>query len=169
MPYLPLDPTPALWHALQWQVGALVRTQRAQEPLEVEGAPRAAGIYKITWLNADTWGAVLHSRPVAAAAAIEDPVLHFDGLLPPVLLSVGRATNLYARLRQHFGNNPNNNRLLARLASVLPNATRDELRTAALESLEVSWALVPDWVQRHLLECYACGVLRPLLDVEAEH
>jgi len=169
VPYMPVNPTPALWDALQWQNDALVLTARIQEPLEAPTAPRRAGIYKITWTNAESWAAIQHNRPVAAAAAIEDPVLHFDDLEPPVLLSVGKATNLYLRLRQNFGNNPNNNRILRRLAAVLPNADNDELRELAVASLHVSWTIVPDWIQRHLLECYACGVLRPIFDVEAEH
>ena len=169
MPYLPVNPTPELWGALQWQDEDLVLTARIQEPLEAPTAPRAAGIYKITWTNAETWAAIQHNRPVGAAAAIEDPVLYFDDLHPPVILSVGKATNLYTRLRQDFGNSPNNNRLLRRLATVLLNADNNELRAVAVASLQVAWTIVPDWVQRHLLECYACGQLRPIFDVEAEH
>jgi hypothetical protein len=157
----------AIWEGLEWTSGRLVLKQRKGEPLEAEHAPKKPGLYRITW-DGD-WKGLPAQITVMASRKIADPLLHIEQLQPPVLLTIGRTTDIYGRIRQHLGTNENSNRLFMRLKRMLSHLTDAEIRLAAMRNLLVQWVAVPMWSHRCLLERYGSAVCTPLLDIDAEH
>lgn len=161
--------TSEMWGELQWSTGPLEPTTRRNEPLHVANMPGEPGIYRMIWNDAQSWETVRKTIPVKATLRIADRELEFDQLRPPALLTIGKTTNLAKRVCQHFGTNQNNNRVISRLASVLPKPPYNELIDIARSSITVEWVVIPDWIDRCLLERYGCATARPILDMEAEH
>ena len=126
------------------------------------------GLYRMTWPHKNEWPQSARIR-VEASPKILDPWLDLGDLRFPALLTIGRATNIRARLRQHFGTNHNNNRLTRKLMQLFKNTTHEELCATVVRNVEITWAVVPSWVDRALLENYGCAVFRPVLDLGAEH
>jgi hypothetical protein len=122
------------------------------------------------WTDEDSWKTVRKSFSVKSTLKVEDRELEFKNLSPPVLLTIGKTTNLYERVRQHFGTNPNNNRIIRRLGHLLvPKPVYDDLIELVTRSLQFDWVEVASWVDRCLLEKYGCSIDRPILDLQAEH
>jgi hypothetical protein len=170
---LPPVGTPKLWEALRWTEARITRTGSQVQPLVVEGAPRAPGLYRMSWVGPD-WARLGRVREVQASSKVADPILDLSSMTAPVELTVGRSLNLYERLRQHFGTNSNNNRVWSRLRALFqddPNQKHpeDQLRALVAANVQVQWVTVDSWVERCLLERYGCSVLRPVLDLDAEH
>lgn len=159
----------AMWAALEWISDRLVFKDRKGEPLEAEHAPKKPGLYRITWDGVDDWKGVPASITVMASRKITDPLLNIQQLDPPVVLTIGRTTDIYARIRQHFGINEKSNRLFMRLKRMLPLLTDGEIRQAAKRNLMVEWVAIPSWSHRCLLERYGSVVCTPLFDIDAEH
>ncbi len=170
MTNLPTVDVATLWNSLEWVRGGLQRTRSVTCPLCVTEAPKAAGLYRVAWILDEGWerlSKVFHAR---ATKRIVDPSVGFAALQPPIVLSIGRTTNIFSRIRQHFGNNRNSNRILSRLRQISPSEWTDEdVRGAAAKSLQVEWAVVPNWVERCLLESYGKAIQSPILDLDAEH
>jgi len=160
---------PGTWKGLEWSSGRLVLKDRKCEPLEAERAPKEPGLYGITWDGVDDWKSLPPHITVKASRKIADPILSIQQLQPPVLLTIGRTTDLYGRIREHLGTNTNNNRLFMRLKLILPHLSDEEVRQAAMRSLLVEWVVVPNWRLRCLLERYGSVVCTPLFDIDAEH
>ena len=160
--------TPGLWAALKWSSGHLSRTNRLIQPLEVTESPRAPGIYRFTWDGAE-WHVLQKTFTVRSSRKVVDPTVDFSDMMPPVVLTIGRATDMHARIRQHFGTNLNNNRVIKRLSGIMPGKSADEIRDIAIQNLVVEWVIERDWRKRWVLERYGCGIEAPLLDFEAEH
>ena len=159
----------AAWIGLKWTAERLVQKPRKGEPLEVKNAPKAPGLYRITWDGVDDWVGLPEHVDVKASRRIADPRLSIQGLQPPVLLTIGRTTNLRKRIRQHFGSNDNSNRLFMRMARLLVHLPADEIRRVAMRNLLVEWTQVSHWSHRCLLERYGSAVCKPLFDIDAEH
>jgi hypothetical protein len=115
------------------------------------------------------WLILQKFRRVKASKRIHDPSLDFSDLLPPVVLTIGRSCNLFDRLRQHFSDNPNNNRVWKRLVEIAPSLPHDQLRELIIQDLVVDWVVISGWVERCVLERYGCAVHRPIFDIDAEH
>jgi hypothetical protein len=170
MAKLPAQSIASSWGALQWQSGVyVVATNSATKPLIVQAAPREAGLYRMTWTGTADWGKLSKILQVRAAGK-KLMGLDFAHCQPPVLLTIGRTTNIHNRLRQHFSTNPYSNRVLTRLTSLLPGSTSpDTIRELARVNLSVEWVPVACWVDRCLLEHYGLVTGLPLLDIDAEH
>ena len=117
---LPSKPTADLWSDLKWSSGRLTETRNKNLPLEVKEAPKRPGLYRMTWDGETDWSLVLKSLLVKSSLRVADRQLEFDDLPPPVLLTIGKTTNIHKRLREHFGTNPNNNRVVKRLGDLIP-------------------------------------------------
>lgn len=138
--------------------------------MELTEAPHCPGIYRLTWEAAtDDWRLLQKTVSIRASARVSDPTLDFGEMIPPILLTIGRATDVHIRFRQHFGTNPHNNRVIKRLSSLMPGKSLEEMRDIAIRNLLIEWAIVTDWRERWVLEKYGCGLGAPLLDFEAEH
>jgi hypothetical protein len=148
------------WSALQWKQGSIK---------ESDSLPSCAGLYRISWASASAWNGVRTKRLVKAAKSLGDQWLDFSDRKPPVVLTIGRTLNIKKRIGQHFGTNPHNNRVIRRMAEILPGRQRDELLRLAHEALEVEWVAVSNWVSRCRLEKYGCALDAPIFDLEAEH
>ncbi len=159
----------SLWNSLEWASGRLVLKARKGEPLEVSEAPKVAGLYRVTWDGLDDWNRLPSHIMVMASRRITDSRLSIQHLQPPVLLTIGRTTEIYGRIREHLGTNENNNRLFTRLKRLLANLRDDEIRHLAMRNLVVEWVAVPTWSHRCLLERYGSVVSMPLFDIDAEH
>jgi hypothetical protein len=157
------------WSDLRWTSGRLVRTRSKTQPLAVAEAPHYAGLYRMTWLGVDSWRKVTTTLRVKASNKIGDPYICLSDLTPPIVLTIGRATDVRKRIRQHFGCNHRNNRMLTRLRQILPDLSSDETLSRAREDLVVEWVLVPCWRLRSLLEKYGAAVAAPVFDLDAEH
>ena len=158
-----------MWKGLEWASGRLVLKRRKGEPLEAEHAPTKPGLYRMTWDGVDDWKGLAAHITVLASRKIADPRLNIQQLQPPVLLTIGRTTDIYGRIREHLGTNENNNRFFMRLKRMLPHLTDEGIRQAAVRSLLVEWVAVPNWSHRCLLERYGSVVCTPLFDIDAEH
>jgi len=158
-----------MWKGLEWASGRLVLKRRKGEPLEAEHAPTKPGLYQMTWDGVDDWKGLPAHITVLASRKIADPRLNIQQLQPPVLLTIGRTTDIYGRIREHLGTNENNNRLFMRLKRMLPHLADEGIRQAAVRSLLVEWVAVPNWSHRCLLERYGSVVCTPLFDIDAEH
>jgi hypothetical protein len=169
MEALPARETAGLREALVWQTGRLEATNARGEPLCVRNAHRGPGLYRMTWREAETWARAQKERLARATPQIEDPRLNLEALLVPVTLTIGRSTNIYYRIRQHFGTNRNNNRVLLRLQELFPASPLDDVRDIARASLKIEWVPVASWVERCVLERYGCATQRAVLDIDAEH
>jgi len=170
MANLPNVSVKVLWDQLSWGQTELCKTQSRNSPLEGEDLPRAAGLYKISWVDDSTWNQVEKSFHVQGAKCIEDVTIHFSERLTPCVLTIGKTTNLHERIRQHFGTNKNNNRMLKRLHLVMPGLTDEDIREICLKSLRVDYAEVSDWIERSLLESYGESSEVSIFDlVDAEH
>jgi hypothetical protein len=106
---------------------------------------------------------------VMASRKIADPFLNIEQLQPPVLLTIGRTTDIYGRIREHLGTNEKSNRLFMRLKRMLSHLTDAEIRQAAMRRLLVEWVAISSWSHRCLLERYGSVVYMPLFDIDAEH
>lgn len=168
MEALPQHQTATLWKTLAWQSARLEPTNSRQEPLCVPGAHRGPGIYRMTWCEESTWADAQKQRLVNATAAIADPRLDLDSLSVPVILTIGRSTNVYVRIRQHFGANRNNNRIFTRIQELFPVLAPEETREIAQASIGIEWAPVASWAERSLLERFGCATERPVFDIDAE-
>lgn len=166
---MPAQETPLLWQALRWEKGALSETRAVNQPLHVEEAPQGPGLYRMIWKDSVSWKDARKERMAKATPLIGDARLDFSNLSPPISLTIGRSTNLYTRIRQHFGTNPNNNRLFTRLQELFPTLAPADLRRVAKTSIEVSWVSVEAWTERCVLELYGCATERPIFDIDAEH
>jgi hypothetical protein len=156
------------WHALTWQQDNLMATQSQIQPLCAQNAPTKPGLYRFTWIGG--WHELALIHKVRATKRIENPTVDLSGLTPPVCLSVGRTTNLRKRIRQHFGNNKNSNRLFQRLRQIVPLIWTDkDILASAVENLKVEWVEVPNWIERCLLESYGKAIECPIFDLDAEH
>ena len=169
MATLPITTTAAAWAALKWERGQLDRTNSRLMPLGVMRSPRTPGIYRMTWTGTADWAKLDKHLLVKASKRIADRRLDFSDRTPPVLLTIGRSTNIHKRIRQHFGSNLHNNRMLSRLGQLLPAMTQEQIIELARVNLSIAWVVVADWIERCLLEKYGVGLDRPLLDLEAEH
>lgn len=125
----------AEWVGLEWTAERLVLKSRKSEPLEAENAPESPGLYRVTWDSVADWASLPEHVDVTASRTIADPRLSIPGLQPPVLLTIGRTTNLRKRIRQYFGGNDNSNRLFMRMARLLVHLPADEIRRVAMRSL----------------------------------
>ncbi len=159
----------AKWDELKWGSGRLVSVSRKVEPLEVPGIHPIPGLYRITWVGIEDWPLFPKMIRVEASPDIFDPVLKLEGVMPPALLTLGRAKDVYARIRQHFGTNENNNRLLKAMRKLFPDRHDDELRNLAQRNLLIEWAYVGDWLDRCRFEHYGCAMGVPLCDGYAEY
>jgi len=137
-------------------------------PIAAATAPRVPGLYRMTWTGA-SWSQATNSLPVKASKRVADRQLDLHGMQPPILLTIGRSTNIHKRIRQHFGSNPNNNRVLYRLGLLFPALTAAPIRQLAVTDIRVDWVPIADWVQRCLLEKFGVATTTPILDIEAEH
>ncbi len=158
-----------MWKGLGWTCGRLELKVRRGEPLEVVDAPKKPGLYQVTWDGVDDWKGLPAQITVMPSQKIADPYINIQQLQPPVLLTIGRTTNIYGRIRQHLGTNENSNRLFMRLKRMLSHLSDDELRQAAMRSLRVEWVKVPSWKHRCLLDRYGSVIRTPLFDIDAEH
>jgi hypothetical protein len=85
-------------------------------------------------------------------------------------LSIGKTTNIRKRLMQHLGNNPNNNRLTRCFGKLIEeNPEHEGLRKIIINSIQVQFTEVDNWLERDLLESYGKAILKPLFDISAEH
>jgi hypothetical protein len=166
---LPTTPIAEFWASLNWSSGALVATNSRVKPLAIASAPRLPGIYRMTWLGAEDWVRLAKVIEVKASVKVMDARLDFSSRMPPVLMTVGRTTNIYERLRQHFSTNPHNNRVLSRLRKLLPELELMAILDLARNNLLVEWVAVPSWIERCLLENYGLVNDLPVLDLDAEH
>ncbi|HEV3383999.1 MAG TPA: hypothetical protein VG097_04250 [Gemmata sp.] len=168
MARLPYQETTAAWAALQWATGKLVSTNSRTKPLTVIEAPRVPGLYRMTWTGLDDWANIERTLVVKASVKVDDPKLDFSDRTPPVLLTIGRTTNIYNRLRQHFSTNRHSNRVLSRLRqlSALP---LEDLLDLIRKNIKTEWVAVPGWIERCLLEKFGVVTEWPVLDLEAEH
>jgi hypothetical protein len=163
---LPFPPACELWENLSWRTVELSVRDRITSPVVFPLAPAEAGIYRVTLVDDSFWSSRVNEKiSVRATRRVLDPELATSGWKAPVVLSIGKTTNLSKRLAQHLGNNPNNNRLLRRLRQLAPGFDRET--DLALLRFEV--ALVPDWRKRFLLEAYGTALHQSLLDFTAEH
>ena len=171
MANLPQSQTADLWRVLEWRQGRLAETRSNANPVEVANAPASSGLYQMTWDGdgAQDWAMLNKTRPVSASVRVPDRQLDFSDRERPVLLTLGRTTNIYKRIRQHFGNNRHNSRVLSRLGQILPGLSGDEIRLLAIRNLRIEWVVVASWVERCLLEKYGAAIGRPILDIDAEH
>ena len=169
MATLPTQPVAAAWAGLQWQSGVYERTASITKPLAVRAAPVVAGLYRMTWTGAADWSRLEKVLPVKASLKVPDRVLDFSDRTPPVLLTIGRTTNIHNRLRQHFGTNRHSNRVLARFGLILPSLAQDDIRELARTNLSVEWVSVACWAERCVLEQYGLAIGVPLFDIDAEH
>jgi hypothetical protein len=159
----------AMWDALRWGSGSLVRVNREIDPLEAPRTHPIPGLYKMAWVGVDYWPSMPKVIGVEACDQIPDPRLLIEHLEPPVLLTIGRTTSVYDRIRQHFSTNDNCNRVFKRLYRWLPGRTNDDMWTLATANIMLEWAYVPSWIDRAQIEQYACARFAPLFDLEAEH
>lgn len=159
----------AMWFGLEWTSCRLVMKDRNGEPLEAERAPKKPGLYRITWDGLNDWSALPAQITVKASRKIADPHLDIRQLQPPVLLTIGRTTDVYGRIRQHLGRNENSNRVFMRLKRMLSLLNDEEIRQMAMRNLLVEWVAVASWSHRCLLERYGSVVCTPLFDIDAEH
>ncbi|HEV8716596.1 MAG TPA: GIY-YIG nuclease family protein [Candidatus Binatia bacterium] len=166
---LPFEPAHELWNNLIWSTVQSAKAKGSNYPLEFMGAPNAAGLYRVSLINEDWWAQRTALIPVKASGRITDPHLNADLWQFPVLLTIGKTTNLKVRLRQHFGINDNNNRLLKRLLTLFPKLTAGEIRQRSLVGLHVEVVVCPDWRHRFLAEHYGAALCQPLFDFEVEH
>lgn len=104
-----------VWKQLDWTSGRLMLKKRKSEPLELENAPPVPGLYRITWDSVNDWMSLPAEISVMASRKIADPRLDIHELRPPVILTIGRTTHIYSRIRQHLGTNEKSNRLFMRL------------------------------------------------------
>ena len=169
MPALPTRPISDIWQTLAWETGAIVEACSKNRPLAVQGAPGRAGIYRISWVGAEAWASAQHVYLSRGSSKIPDLRIDVNPRVPPLVLSIGRTTDLRKRLRQHFGDNENNNRILGRMRGLLPGRSDAEIRDIAAHSLKVEWVVVECWIQRCLLEAFGKAVEAPVLDIDAEH
>jgi hypothetical protein len=169
MAKLPQKPVSELWSTLTWSSALLARTKISNQPLVIKEAPKNAGLYRMTWEGADDWALVLKSLHVKATLKVPDRILEFENRVPPVLLTIGKTTNIHSRIAQHFGTNTNNNRVIKRLGQLLPQPAYDGLIVLIQNNIKVEWAIVENWVERCLMEKYGAAMFLPILDLEAEH
>jgi len=167
---LPREETAELWERLLWNTGHFSLVPSVRKAMDLPAAPASAGLYRMTWVGLEEWSVLsagtLH---VGASQKIEDPQLIMANLRPPVLLTIGRTTNIRERLRQHFSVNPNHNRVGKRLGSLLSDLDFAEVCTLAARNIVVDWVEIESWVARCLLEAYGKAVFKPILDLDAEH
>jgi hypothetical protein len=169
MAKLPEKPVAELWSTLTWTSAQLVRTKNKNLPLAIKEAPKQAGLYRMTWKGAEDWTLVLKTLHVKATLKVADRILEFAERVPPILLTLGKTTDIHGRIAQHFGTNPNNNRVISRLGQLLPKPAYDALLLLILNNIKVEWVVVENWVERCLLEKYGAATFLPILDLEAEH
>ncbi len=167
---LPYAPAHKLWNNLKWRVVSPQMTEGRIKPLAFPEAPTTAGLYRVTLIDQDWWkdrsGKILS---VKATRRIDDAHLDSGLWRVPVLLTIGKTADLRTRLRQHFGSNDKNNRLLTRLRSLFSDLADDSIRRKSLEGLCIEIAECPDWRRRFLAEHYGSAACQPLFDFEAEH
>jgi hypothetical protein len=166
---LPRQQVAELWDGLTWHAAKLKIAQSKNRPFIPEGTPAASGLYRITWINDQTWRGVSKTFTARGAKAIANLSVSFSNRSVPCVMTIGRTTNLRKRLRDHFGSNPNNNRFLTRLRQVMPGQPDGELRVLAAESVRVEWVAVTSWVERSLLEVFGKAIQVPIFDLDAEH
>lgn len=169
MAKLPTTPVATTWATLKWQRDVYERTNSITKPLAVRAAPAEAGLYRMTWTGITDWELLAKVLPVKASLQVPDRVIDFADRTPPVLLTIGRTTNIYNRLRQHFSTNRHSNRVLARFGLILPSLTQDDIRELARINLSVEWVPVACWAERCILEQYGLAIGLPLFDLDAEH
>lgn len=169
-PTLPHPETSTLWQNLEWRtVVPTIRDQKTS-PVIFEDAPKAAGLYRVTVHCSDFWSAQkADSVAVSATKSIEDPSLIPGRWDPPVVLTIGKTTQLHQRLAQHLGNNKHNNRLLRRLRHLFPRLDDSAIRNACARHMTFEIVEEPDWRERFLLELYGTAKQQSLLDFTAEH
>lgn len=167
MARLPDRDTMMLWSELCWHRDRLVETGSKTGPVCAEHAPSKAGLYRVTWTG--NWPSLPETYRAQATRRISDPTVALTDLRPPVRLSIGRTTDIRKRIRQHFGSNENNNRMLQRLRQICPSKCDEEIRKIAIENLSIEWVELPDWIERCLLESYGKANERPIFDLDAEH
>jgi hypothetical protein len=170
MAQFPKQPTASLWSGLQWTRSDLVKTKTKNQPLAAKEAPSTPGLYRMTWIGTEGWDSVRKTMCVKSTLKVADRTLEFEELRPPVLLTIGKSTDIRERIGQHFGTNPNNNRVISGLGHLLlPKPVYEDLIEIVRCNIRVEWVEVASWVDRCLLEKYGCSVERPILDLEAEH
>lgn len=157
------------WQALKWNSSELHRATSGNQPLDIPHAPNLPGLYRMIWHGVDDWNLLPKQICVKASVNVQTPVLDYSSLTPPVVLTIGRTTKIRNRIRQHFGTNPNNNRVLMRLRLLLPDLDMDTLLDLVLRNIRIDWVAIDKWVDRCLLE--KAGVVNeiPIFDLEAEH
>ena len=170
--YMAIPPTietADLWQRLNWRMIPLTPGKATTRPLIVSDCPDGPGLYRMYLNDPEWWARASDSIPIKASGKIRDRLMEKRYWHVPVLLTVGRTTSLCTRLEQHFGCNPNNNRIMKRLLLAFPNLTEDEIRGRVPGGISVEVVEVGDWVERFLLERYGCSITKPYLDFEAEH
>lgn len=92
------------------------------------------------------------------------------------VLSVGKTKKLRTRIKQHFGNNKNNNRLKKRLLNIgIKIDLESPLQVEALvkilndNQLELQYSEIDEWWKRDLLEAYGRAISAAFFDLEIEH
>ena len=170
MPALPSTSITELWSNLNWTNIAPREEPGLQFPFTKINIPAVPGLYRLTWHNTDEWPQTIKSIRVKATPLIVDPVLTFADSQPPVVLSIGRTTNLKNRLSQHFSKNKNSNRFLKRMRQILPDEMDDDaIRELSRQSINLEITSIDCWVQRCQLERYGTVVHHPIFDFDAEH
>lgn len=170
MSTLPNATTSELWAMLSWTLSHFTVSSNKGQPLDIPEASATGGLYRMTWVGREEWPLIAAAkRQVAASAKVDGPQLQLGELTPPVWLTIGRTTGIRKRLRQHFGTNTNNNRMIQRLGNLLPGRNYSELCNLVVRNISVEWVEVPSWIERCLLEHYGLALLRPIFDLDAEH
>jgi len=123
----------------------------------------------VTWEGVEDWSKLPRQVSVMASARISDAFISIERIQPPVLLTIGRTTEIHGRIREHLGTNSNNNRLFMRLKRLFSELPDDAVRVVAQRNLLVEWVPVASWSHRCLLERYGSVVCTPLFDLDAEH
>ncbi|GIW80396.1 MAG: hypothetical protein KatS3mg105_2203 [Gemmatales bacterium] len=157
------------WAKLRWTTVAARENAGCNLPFKRVEIPKEPGLYRLTWHNKETWKQVKKEIEAKATKSIKNNRVAFEVLEPPVVLSIGKTTKLRNRLAQHFGNNKNNNRILARLRQILPGKSDDEIRELGRTSITLEVVVVKCWVLRCQLERFGAAIQHPILDFDAEH
>lgn len=165
----PTTPTQELWHALEWHKIRIQAHTAKNRPIIAINCPKVAGLYSVSLTDGNWWQEAHNEIVIKASKTILDNVIEKRYWNIPVLLTIGRTTNLSKRIEQHFGRNSNNNRLLKRLQLLFRTYSDSQIRKKAITGLEIRVTTVQNWTERFLLEKYGCAVERPIIDFEAEH
>jgi hypothetical protein len=157
------------WQALQWSSAELRRTTSVNQPLDIPNAPYLPGLYRMIWHGLDDWQKLPKQISVKASVKVQNPVLSYSTITPPIVLTIGRTTSIRKRIRQHFGTNRNNNRALMRIRNLCPDLDLSSLLDLILKNVRIEWVTIDNWVDRCLLE--KSGVISeiPIFDLDAEH